>query len=202
MEFKDYASGVFGLGGVIVGAALTTLKDVYLQARKERKVLQYLGVQASFALDAYVHGALEVVCDDGLDDGQRDDRGFLQPIAEYPEIRPEKLDVEWTALPADLMHEIFDLPIRTKDAIGAIGQLAEYGIGPPDYEDYFEERVIQFASLGLHAADLADRIRSLAALPGRRVTSTWNPIEELRARSAKAMDRRLAREARQAKLAL
>jgi hypothetical protein len=201
MEFKDYASGVFGLAGVIIGAGLTTLKDVYLQARKERKALEYLAVQVSFALDDYVHGALEVVFDDGLDDGQRDDRGCLQATVEYPELRPDKLELEWTSLPAEMMHEVFDLPIRTKDAIGAIGQVAEHGMGPPDYEDYFEERVIQFASLGLQASDLADRIRALAVLPGRRSTPSWNPVDELRTRSTKAKDRRLAREARLGRLA-
>ena len=201
MEFNDYASGVFGLDGVIIGAGLTTLKDVYLQARKDRKALEYLAVQVSFALDDYVRGALEVVCDDGLDDGQRDDRGCLHPIAEYPELRPQALEVDWTSLPADMMHEVFDLPIRTKDAIGAIGQVGEHGVGPPDYEDYFEERVIQFASLGLQASDLADRIRSLAVLPGRRSMAGWNPVDELKTRSSIAKDRRVAREARLGRLA-
>jgi hypothetical protein len=201
MEFNDYASGVFGLAGVIIGAGLTTLKDVYLQARKDRKALEYLAVQVSFALDDYVRGALEVVCDDGLDDGQRDDRGCLHPIAEYPELRPQALEVDWTSLPADMMHEVFDLPIRTKDAIGAIGQVGEHGVGPPDYEDYFEERVIQFASLGLQASDLADRIRSLAVLPGRRSMAGWNPVDELKTRSSIAKDRRVAREARLGRLA-
>jgi hypothetical protein len=201
MEFKDYAAGVFGLAGVIVGAGLTTLKDVYLQARKDRKTLQYLAVQVGFALDDYVRGAVNVVCDDGLDDGQRDEQGCLQPTAQYPVIRPETFEVEWTSLPADLMHEVFDLPIRTKDAISAIGQVAEYGVGPPDYEDFFEERVIQFSSLGLHAATLADRIWDIAGLPSRRSAPGWDPIEELQARSARAKDRRVARESRRGKLA-
>jgi hypothetical protein len=51
--------------------------------------------------------------------------------------------------------------------------------GPPDFDEFFEERTYQYACLGLSAAELARDLRNIYSIPERDFVH-WNPVNELR----------------------
>ena len=80
--------------------------------------------------------------------------------------------------------------------MGAIDFEAEQA-GPPDYEEFFEERQVQFAELGLAAAELADELRRLVKLPGPKQSGKWNPVAAMQTRRAELSERRRERAKRE-----
>jgi hypothetical protein len=121
-------------------------------------------------------------------DGEEDQDGCTQTTTSTPDFKPDGLSVEWTSLPATLLYRIFDLSARTADADAAIGAAAEHA-GPPDYEQIFVERQMQFSELGLVAAQLAAELRTLAKLPGRTENEHWDPVSEIKRKRDKLIER-------------
>jgi hypothetical protein len=72
------------------------------------------------------------------------------------------------------MYEILDLPYKAEITKFIIDGAAENSI-PPDYEDFFEERRLQYANIGLLAAEIANKLRVEAALPKRSICY-WDPV--------------------------
>lgn len=169
------APAIFGLLGVFVGAVLATLKELWFGYRNDGKNARYLAVQVVGQLDRYVFACSEVVTDNGLSQGQRDAQGFLVAQVQTPKFNPESLNVEWRSIPVDLMYEILDLPYKAEVAAHIIEGASENS-NPPDFDDFFEERQLQYSELGLQAAAIANRLRKLAKLPERSVAH-WDPIE-------------------------
>ena len=189
MDAKDFIAPVSGFLGVLVGGLITVLKDVYLQWRKDRKALEYLAVMVVFALDKFVSEAATVVTDNGETDYED---GCTYTVAALPHFKPEDIKVDWTALLPDMVYQIFNLSARTEYAHGAVASAGE-NAGPPDYEEVFEERQMQFSELGLAADELARDLRKLASLQDRTKNPHWDPVEEMRSRRAKLIERREAR---------
>ena len=133
-------------------------------------------------MDRYVFRCSEVVTDDGLSQGQTDKNGYRVAQVKTPEFRPDTLSVEWRSIPVDLMYEILDLPYKAEVAAHIIDGASE-NADPPDFEDFFEERRLQYANLGLQAAAIADRLRKHANLPTRSIAH-WDPIVWLREQKA------------------
>ena len=169
------APAIFGLLGVFVGAVLATLKELWFGYRNDGKNARYLAVQVVGQLDRYVFACSEVVTDNGLSQGQRDAQGFLVAQVQTPKFNPESFNVEWRSIPVDLMYEILDLPYKAEVAAHIIEGASENS-NPPDFDDFFEERQLQYSELGLQAAAIANRLRKLAKLPERSVAH-WDPIE-------------------------
>ncbi|MBK6865528.1 MAG: hypothetical protein IPG91_19455 [Ideonella sp.] len=165
---------IFGLIGVLLGSGLATLKEWWFSRRIDKRDARYLAVLVVGQLDRYVFACSEVVTDDGLCQGQRDEQGYRRSQVKPPRFNPEALTVEWRSIPADLMYDILDLPYKAEVA-GHIIEGASENADPPDFEDYFEERQLQYANLGLQAAAIAARLRSAAKLPERSVAH-WDPI--------------------------
>jgi hypothetical protein len=191
---------VFGLIGVLLGSGLATLKDWWFSRRSDKRDARYLAVLVVGQLDRYAFACSEVVADDGLNRGQPDEQGFRRSQVKPPKFSPEVLAVEWRSIPVDLMYEILDLPYKAEVAAHIIEGASE-NADPPDFEDYFEERQLQYSSLGLQAAAIAARLRREAKLPGRTVAH-WDPItwmtdkkakiEAIRAERAKKWEQQLA----------
>lgn len=173
---------IFGLLGVFVGAVLATLKELWFGYRSDGRNARYLAVQVVGLLDRYVFACSEVVTDNGLSQGQRDAQGFLVAQVQAPKFNPESLSVEWRSIPVDLMYEILDLPYKAEVAAHIIEGASENS-NPPDFEDFFEERQLQYAELGLQAAAISNRLRKLAKLPERSVAH-WDPIQWMKKHKA------------------
>jgi len=178
---------LIGFAGVCVGAGIAWFRDHLAGRDKKKSDAAYLAAIVGGALDTFVSGCSEVVGDSG----QVDRDGYSHPRATLPGFDPSKLDVEWRTIPPELLFDIQDLPYQILSAEGAINDAAEYVAMPPDYEEIFEERQYQFAKLGLHCLDIAERLRAFAKLSPRQKVYQWDPkifferkIEEIEARRA------------------
>ena len=191
MDVKDLIAPVSARVGGLVGGGITLLTALALPWRKDKKSLEYLAIMVVFALDKYLSEAAAVA----LDDGEEDEEGYVHKTTTAPDFKPEELKVEWTTLPPGLVYRIFDLTPRTADAVAAIDVTAEHA-DPPDYEQYFEERQLQFAELALVAAQLAAELRQLAKLPKRTKNPHWDAVAEVNAKRTKLLDQQAARERR------
>jgi len=181
----------FGLLGVSLGTGLATLKEWWFNRRRDTRDATYLAVQVVGQLDRYVFACSEVVTDEGLCRGQQDENGYRCAQAKPPTFNPETLSVEWRSIPAHLMYEILDLPYKAEVAAHIVEGASE-NADPPDFDDFFEERQLQYANLGLLAAAIAARLRKYAELPERSVTH-WDPIAWMGERKAKIEATRRAR---------
>lgn len=151
------SDAVSGLIGVVVGAIITGAKDELVRWRTRRNHGEYLAIRVVSILDRYVEGCIEVVNDDGLAFGQRGPDGCLSPQASLPDFEVQSLDVDWKCISAKLMYGILSFPTLIYSANQHISAANDYAAGPPDYEEFFEERQYQYAVLGLKAAKLAVR---------------------------------------------
>jgi hypothetical protein len=168
------APAISGLIGVGLGSVLAILKESWFSRRTDVRDARFLAVQVVGRLDRYVFACSEVTTDDGLSQGQRNEHGYCVAQVKPPEFSPETLSVEWRSLPGDLLYEILDLPYKAEVASHIVEGASE-NAHPPDFDDYFEERQLQYASLGLQAAVIAGRLRRHAKLP-ERSTAHWDPI--------------------------
>lgn len=93
----------FGFIGVILGAFLTTIKEVWLDRRSIKQKAIYLSIMVLSLFDKFVSGCVKVVNDDGTIMGQRNPDGTLEAQVEYPKLDFQSLDVEWKSLPSELL---------------------------------------------------------------------------------------------------
>lgn len=171
----------WGLVGVIVGFALTTIKDW----RKHKATLQndryYLSILVASKLDDFFCSSCAIVSDKGRyiqkDDGHD---AYLESQSEIPIFELRSIDVEWRCLPQQLMFELLTFASQIERANNMIEGAYEYQASPPDFEEFFQERRFQYATLGLKAADLAAELRKLSKLPKNKYGAEfWDPVAEM-----------------------
>ncbi len=182
---------IIGLIGVLLGGLLTVAKDWWLQRRTNQKDAEYLSIQVSCALEKYAARCAEVVADDGLCEGRPDEDGYCRPQVSPPKFEPESLKVEWKSLPANLMYEVLDFPNKAEVAIQRVDGVFEFAT-PPDFDEGFEERQLQFATLGIAASKLAAKLRKHIKLPARS-TDDWDPVQFMEEQQSAIELRRLKR---------
>ncbi|MFZ2161071.1 MAG: hypothetical protein WAW02_02530 [Sideroxyarcus sp.] len=187
-------SAIFGLIGVALGSALTVAREWWFQSRKDKKDAEYLAIQISCALEQYVAGCAAVVADDGLCEGQTDERGYYRTQVQPPIFETDSLKVEWKALPGKLMYEVLDFPYRAELASQLVSAAFEFD-SPPDFAEGFDERQYQYAMLGIAASDLAEKLRNHVDLPARG-KGEWDPIAFMKEAKAAIELRRKERASR------
>ena len=168
-------SAIFGLVGVALGAVLTVAKEWWFQRSRNRKDAEYLSIQVSCALEQYAAHCANVVADDGLCYGQPDKDGYSRIQVSSPTFEPESLKVEWKSLPANLMYEVLDFPYKAEVAEKRVDSAFEYAATPPDFDEGFEERHFQYATLRIAASKLAAKLRQHIGLPARSA-GDWDPV--------------------------
>ncbi|ADJ28772.1 hypothetical protein [Nitrosococcus watsonii] len=165
--------------GVVLGVLLNAIKEWWFQKGKNKKDLEYLAIRISCILDTFINGCADVVADDGLCYGQPDQDGCRSIQTKTPNFDPLSVEVEWKALPASLMYEVLSLPNQIEAANHKISGAFEYAASPPNYEEGFEERQLQYAALGLKAHGLASKLRNIGKLPPQVAPAPdeWNPMQ-------------------------
>lgn len=176
-------SAIFGLVGVALGAMLTVAREWWFQSRKTRKDAEYLSVLVSCELERYVAGCADVVGDDGRSEGQRDINGYCTIQVDAPQFEPLALGVDWKSLPAGLMYEILDFPYMAEVASRKVSAAFECAASPPDFDEGFEERQFQYATLGIAASQLVTKLRNYAGFPARSI-GEWNPVQYMEEQKA------------------
>lgn len=167
-------TAIFGLLGVIVGGLIAVLKELHFKKMKDEKDAKYLSALVSFELERYASLCADVVGDNGLCQGQPDERGYSRTQVNLPKFEPLLIKGEWTTLPTDLMFEILDLPQKAEAADNKIDGVFEND-SPPDWSYGFEERQLQYANLGIKALMLSEKLKLHAGFPNG-TDNRWTPL--------------------------
>ncbi|WGS46054.1 hypothetical protein LFL97_25585 [Burkholderia sp. JSH-S8] len=159
-------SAAAGIAGVLLGNSFVAIKELLISQSKHKKDTAYLAIIVSSHLDRFANGCLQVAVDDGTAYGQPAGRNGEEysPTVEPPEFRPLDIDVEWKALPHDLMDSILRLPDEREQIQNRLSAIAEFDDDYPDHADYFWTRRRDYANLGLRTSGLAKRLREHAQL--------------------------------------
>lgn len=159
-------SAVAGISGVLLGNTFVAIKEWLTNQSKRQKDAAYLAIVVVSHLDRFANGCLHVALDDGTEEGRPAGRnGEYVPVAESPEFQPLDIDVEWKALPRELMYPILRLPDQRDQIEHRLAGIAEYDSDYPEHAHYFWTRRRDYADLGLQTSDLARRLRLLAGMP-------------------------------------
>lgn len=169
---------VIGFCGVVLGVFLTGAKDWLSDFRVRSRDARYLAIRVVCALDQYVDGCVGVVGDDGLYHGQRDQDGCRDIQVSLPDAPSFPKDIDWKSIPQGLMYQTLRFPNEIEAANRQIGGVWDMLAFPPDYEEGFEERQFQYASLGLSASNLANDFRKKYGIHDREHHG-WDPEEYL-----------------------
>ncbi|WLD24318.1 hypothetical protein NU10_02640 [Flavobacterium dauae] len=170
---------IFGLVGVLVGSAISWFQVHWTNKQAAKKNAKYLAIRVVCVLDKFVEDCADVISDDGLSFGQRTPDGLLQPQvkAPGPPIFPE--DVDWRSIEHELMYKILSLPSEVEGADRMI-KFSESIAGPPDFEDWFNERSFHYSQLGLVAYKLSEELCEKYGIQ-KKTYNDWDPLEGLKA---------------------
>lgn len=157
-------AAIFGLLGVALGALLTIVREWWFQKRKERKDIDYLAVQVSCILDRFATQCSLVASDEGTWAPEPDGQEHHRVSVDRPTLNLESSKFEWKFLPTQLMHSILRFPFEVENAEIMVSQTFELVASPPEYWEGFEERQLQYATVGLRALALARQLREHAGL--------------------------------------
>lgn len=173
-----------------VGTGLVTYLGHRLTVRRDSEVERlrhatFLAVRVSAVLHPFVMSCVEVVADRGY----RDQQGELFPDSVPPTLELPQ-DVDWRSIDPLLMDRVLSLPNEIASAEKTISFVAEVQSGPPDHEEWFEERRFAWAGLGLLALDIARDLRDRYELP-QLDYSRYDPRDALEAAFRKQDEMRM-----------
>lgn len=144
----------------------------WLTARWNRKSeAEVLAFSLVTEFDRLVAACSEVV-DDPLHQDEHGvwDTTVKTPWIEFPEIW------KWGSFPTKLQYQIRSIPNKIYLANRSVSSLWEYGDGPPDYDDAFEERRFRYAWIGLEAVLINDILAKEYGVP-LLDRGEWDPEE-------------------------
>ncbi len=182
------------LGGVWAGATLVGRREHHSRELKRQADIAYLVVTVSGLLEQFVSDCADLAADDGTSQGQVGPNG-RQAQVRPPTLDLSKLDVEWMALPSNLLDQLHSIPIR----LDTIRRYLSFHASVLDEDDYFDERQLKYTELGLKAAEASKTLRTFGGLPplidADNNTATW-----LNENRAKLLSRRARVEEEQARM--
>lgn len=154
----------------------------HLKRKSEAEVLAF-GLVTLF--DKLISECADVVNDPLYEDQQT---GYWRSTVKHPEFFfPE--NVTWSVFPKALQYRVRSIPNQIDVANRNIDSIAEYGDGPPDYSDAFEESKLRFGMIGLEAC-LINRILATEYDVPVLDRGDWDPEEKFRDEIKKIIDRR------------
>lgn len=193
-------TGVLALIGAIAGtwinAHFTRGREAAAHERVRLADFLYLAVTVSAALDAFASRCAAVVSDDGTCHGQRDysngSQGELVVQVLPPTLDLSGLDVVWKSMPVDLLDQVHSLPIKLANAEAYLDFVAEFD-SSGDGSDYFADRRLKYARIGVAAIEVIIALRARAGLrPQIDEDDTTMPFlrQQLEERTKQAEDAR------------
>lgn len=162
--FSSLITAASGLSGVFLGSWLTTRRDDTREAQRKKQELYYLAALLGAHLDRYAAGCVAVAYDDGTSEGRPagNDGLYHQAVVSLPVFDPLVLEIDWKALPPDLMYAILALPSRAAEIDRTLDDPGLFD--PPDFRSYFSTRQLGYTALGLEADGLARRLCALVGV--------------------------------------
>lgn len=192
-------SATAGICGVLLGNSFVTIKELLINRAKRSKDIAYLAIIVVSHLDRFANGCRHVAYDDGTAYGQPAGRDGEEcaPTTKPPEFQPLDIDVEWKALPRDLMYSIMRLPDESEQIQNRLAGIDEFDDDYPDHTEFFWVRRREYAALGLKASELARRLRRHAGMPlDEPAPGEWNREQGMREVIQTIDDKRAAYERR------
>lgn len=164
---------VIGIAGILMGLLIGAFPFWLRGARRQREESDLdsrnLAMQAVLSLDDFV-GACYAAAHDNPEFNPADTGEFAfhtdDPVLTFPK------GVDWRSLKPELADELMWMPNRVRNVSDGLESL---DISPPDFDDFFERRQEGFASLGLRALDLIDRLCAAYELTAPQRPSYYRP---------------------------
>lgn len=103
--------------------------------------------------------------------------------------------ITWSVFPKALQYQIRSIPNKIDVAERNISSLGEYGDGPPDYDDAFDESGFRYAWIGLEACLINETLADKYGVP-LLDRGEWHPADRFRSEIAKITKRRDEEKAR------
>lgn len=165
--------------------------------------LKLASVLVSDRLAVFIKGCLLVAADEGLDEyghpaggGRDESQAFRSPTTDQPNWEPSSIDAEWKYLEPDLVDQLFKLSLLVGEA-NLVIEGANFEPDPPDYYEYFYERRMQYADLGLKAISLRKRVVANAGLADngmpQRYKDALSSLQEIKTKLSETEKLRLDR---------
>lgn len=180
------------IGGTWTNAHFTRKRESEAREDARRAEFLYLAVTISAILDGFISRCAAVVSDDGTRQGQRDysdnPQGDLVVQVPAPKLDLGDLDVVWKSMPVDLLDQVHSLPVRLANAEAYLDFAAEFD-SSSDGSDYFADRRLRYAKIGIITGQVLAALRERAGLrPQIDESDTTIPflqkqLEELEARA-------------------
>ncbi len=158
----------------------------YWERQSEAEVLAFSLVTL---FDTLISGCSDVV-DDPLQ--EHPETGVWHSTVKRPTIIfPEH--VSWTVFPKSLQYKIRSVPNKIDVANRNIDSIWEYGNGPPEYDDSFQERRWRYAWIGLEACLINRELADKFGVPTLE-RGEWDPEERFKREIQKISEQREAEE--------
>ncbi|MGO8034966.1 hypothetical protein [Rhizobium leguminosarum] len=138
------------LVGSIVLFLLNWAREWVMAQWKRKTEAEVLAFSLASELDRLISECFEVVHDPQWQDPES---GIWETTVGTPTIALGD-NLPWAAFPKSLHYRIRALPMKIDAAVKSCAAEAEYGDGPPDYSDFFQERELRFSWIGLEATAL------------------------------------------------
>ena len=175
-----------------VGHRLTVSRDA---AADRTRRARYLAIKVVCCLDPFVLQCYEAAADEGVPDVD----GYFRPEAPPPKL-DLPTDVDWQSVTPELMYRTLALPNELAQAGASIDWVANNIAGPPDYDEFFEERMKQYSRMGLISFHLANEYRINFKIPEVERKEGWSIEDELRKLQSKVEARERDRVAQNARM--
>lgn len=173
-------SAIAGISGVLLGNLFVAVKEWIAGGSRRRSNTVYLAIVVSSHLDRFANGCLTVAMDDGTSEGRpAGGDGEYRPTTKAPTFQPLDLQVEWKALARPLLHDILRLPDRREQLQNQLGGIYEYDSDPPEHAPFFWARRRGYAELGLHAGQLAQKLRKAGKVDLKELMESKSSRDDL-----------------------
>lgn len=172
--FTKYPEATYGLLGTFIGSLITTIVPFAQDYINKKKTAHYLAIRIVITLRQYLYKCWLVTKDDGLNHGQRDADGFLSPQVDDPDPIAYPEDIDWRTIDSKLAYNLLELKPRIESAKRSISAAYEYQADPPDFEEAFIERWLQYSLIGLDVISLEKTICRIFKIPSEQFREDLN----------------------------
>lgn len=160
---------------------MTTRSGHVKSERDELKSAQYLATLVAPELDRFANQCLMISYDDGYNEGRpAGTNGTCETTVHALEFKPLDFDVDWKALPGELMKEVLTFPEKWRAVSEELSDEDRYDY-PPEHSKFFADRQYLYTKLGIEAVMLSARLFDETKLATAPQGSTSLPAK-LRAR--------------------
>lgn len=166
-------TGGLALGGIMLNHRLTRQRDKLTELEKRSDEIRFISIEVIFILEEFAEKCANVASDWGE---PTPPQGEYEAEYKQPTLDLSSVSGDWKVLPAKIMYQIKELPIRQREASRYISDVYDNDWDPPEHISVFSKRQLQYAKLGLKAIQLSSKLRKLSSLPTTRLNATdWSP---------------------------